>query len=76
MIQRFKVTYDPSHKILKTFLGTTYENPKQINQMALKDWITLAHECRIVLNDWPMWQEYRDQRFHDLLQALRSLIEL
>lgn len=62
LIQRFKVTYDLFHKILKTYLGITYENPKQINQMTFKDWITLAHERGIALNDWSMWQEYRDQR--------------
>jgi nucleotidyltransferase substrate binding protein (TIGR01987 family) len=62
LIQRFKVTYDLSHKILKTYLGTTYENPQQVNQMVFKDWITLAHERGLVLNDWSMWQEFRDQR--------------
>jgi nucleotidyltransferase substrate binding protein (TIGR01987 family) len=62
LIQRFKVTYDLSHRILKTFIGTTYENPKQINQMVFKDWITLAHERGIVLNDWSLWREYREQR--------------
>jgi nucleotidyltransferase substrate binding protein (TIGR01987 family) len=66
VIHRFKVTYDLSHKILKTYLGVISENPKQINQMAFQNWITLAHESGIILNDWPMWQRYRDQRSRTL----------
>ena len=66
VIHRFKVTYDLSHKILKTYLGVISENPKQINQMAFQNWITLAHESGIILNDWSMWQKYRDQRSRTL----------
>ena len=62
LIHRFKVAYDLSHKILKRHLNESEENDKHISQMTFQELITEAHQRGIVLNGWPEWQLYREQR--------------
>ena len=62
LIHRFKVAYDLSHKILKNHLNESRKNDKQISQMTFQFLITEAHQRGILLNGWPEWQLYREQR--------------
>lgn len=62
LIHRFKVAYDLSHKILKSYLNKNTENHKHISQITFQYLITEAHQRGIVFNGWSDWQLYREQR--------------
>jgi hypothetical protein len=47
---------------LKSHLNESRKNDKQISQMTFQELITEAHQRGIVLNGWPEWQLYREQR--------------
>jgi nucleotidyltransferase substrate binding protein, HI0074 family len=62
LIQRFKFTYEISHKMLKRFLEMTSPNPDVFDAMNFQDLIRSGNERGLLLGDWPRWRGYRDMR--------------
>jgi nucleotidyltransferase substrate binding protein (TIGR01987 family) len=61
-IQRFKFTYEVSHKMLKRFLQATSASPAVIDTMPFQDLIRSGSERGLLLNGWPRWKDYRTAR--------------
>lgn len=62
LIQRFKFTYEISHKMLRRFLELTSANPAEFDGMAFQDMIRMGNERGLLLGDWPAWRKYREMR--------------
>ena len=62
LIQRFKFTYEISHKMLRRFLELTSANPAEFDGMAFQDMIRTGNERGLLLGDWPAWRKYREMR--------------
>ena len=62
LIQRFKFTYEISHKMLRRFLELTSANPAEFDGMAFQDMIRTGNERGLLLGDWPAWRKYREIR--------------
>ena len=62
LIQRFKFTYEISHKTLKRYLELVSPSPKIYDAMPFADLIRSGNEQGLLLNDWPQWKLYRDIR--------------
>jgi len=62
LIQRFKFTYEVSHKTLKRYLEAVSPTPEIYDAMAFADLIRSANEQGLLLSDWQQWKRYRDMR--------------
>ena len=62
LIQRFELTYEISHKMLRRFLELTSANPAEFDGMAFQDMIRTGNERGLLLGDWPAWRKYREMR--------------
>jgi nucleotidyltransferase substrate binding protein (TIGR01987 family) len=62
LIQRFKFTYEVSHKILKRYLELVSATPEIYDAMPFADIIRSGNEQGLLLNDWSRWKFYRDMR--------------
>ena len=62
LIQRFKFTYEISHKILKRYLENAPADPTQFDLMSFQDIIRTANEQNLLLGNWADWKQYRDMR--------------
>lgn len=62
LIQRFKFTYEISHKILKRYLENAPADPTQFDLMSFQDIIRTANEQNLLLGNWTDWKQYRDMR--------------
>lgn len=62
LIQRFELTYEISHKMLKRYLEYTSANPSQFDLMSFQDLIRTANEQNLLLGNWLDWKQYRDMR--------------
>lgn len=62
LIQRFEFTYDLAHKMLRRYLAMGDANPDAVAQMSFPTLIRTANERGLLLNEWPRWKGYRDDR--------------
>lgn len=62
LIQRFKFSYEISHKMLKRHLEAVSPNPGQFDGMAFADLIRSGNEQGLLLGDWSKWRRYREMR--------------
>ncbi len=62
LIQRFEFTYDLAHKMLRRYLAAGDANPDAVAQMSFPTLIRTANERGLLLNEWPRWKGYRDDR--------------
>jgi len=62
LIQRFKFTYEVSHKILRRYLEASAANPTEFDTADFQYLIRTANEQGLLLGDWPQWRTYRDMR--------------
>lgn len=61
-IQRFKFSYDLSHKLLKRYLEITSTNPTEVDAFAFQDLIRSGNAQGLLLHDWKRWKNYRNAR--------------
>lgn len=62
LLQRFKRTYEISHKILKRYLEMTSATSEQFDTMPFQDLIRTGNEAGLLRSDWPTWRRYRELR--------------
>ena len=62
LIQRFELSYEISHKMLKRHLEAVSPTPEQFDAMAFADLIRSANEQGLLLGDWSSWKIYREMR--------------
>lgn len=62
LVQRFKLTYELGHRILKRCLEYASANPGQFDKMTFQELIRTANEQELLLNDWSGWREFREMR--------------
>ncbi|MFL5254130.1 MAG: HI0074 family nucleotidyltransferase substrate-binding subunit [Rhodopila sp.] len=62
LIQRFEVTYELCHRMLRRFIRETSASPEAVDQMAFQDLIQTANQQGLLRSDWPVWHRYRDLR--------------
>ena len=62
MIQCFKFTYEPSHKMLKRYLEETTANPEEFDLSTFQNLIRTGNEKKLLRSDWRRWKDYRQAR--------------
>ena len=62
LIQRFEVTYELSHKMLKRYLESVSPTPEHYDSMSFADLIRSGNEQSLLLGDWSAWKTYREMR--------------
>jgi len=62
LIQRYKFTYEISHKMLKRHLEMTSPNPEIFDAMPFADLIRTGKELSILKSDWSAWKLFREMR--------------
>jgi nucleotidyltransferase substrate binding protein (TIGR01987 family) len=62
LIQRFKFTYELSHKMLRRYLKETAASPEEIERMPFADLIRTANAQGLLRGDWPAWRRFREMR--------------
>ena len=62
LIQRFKFTYELSHKLLKRFLENSSDDPAEYDRMTFQELIRIGNERGLLLNGWSAWREFRGMR--------------
>ncbi len=62
LIQRFEFTYDLGHRMLRRYLVESSGTALTIEQMSFPTLIRTASEQGLLLNEWPQWKAYRDDR--------------
>ena len=62
VIQRFKYTYELSHKMLRRFLELTEPNPDMFDEITFQSLIRLGSERGLLVNGWDVWRNFRDAR--------------
>lgn len=62
LIQRFKISYELAHKMLKRYLEASAANQAEFDQADFYYLIRSANEHGLLLGDWPQWLRYRDMR--------------
>jgi nucleotidyltransferase substrate binding protein (TIGR01987 family) len=62
LIQRFELTYEISHKMLKRYLEFASPTPDQYDEMMFQDLIRSGNEQGLLRVAWPDWKRYRDMR--------------
>lgn len=62
LIQRFEFTYDLAVKTLRRYLVATGPSAQPILEMSYPTLIRTADEAGLVLNGWPRWGQYREDR--------------
>ncbi len=62
LIQRFELTYELSHRMLRRYLRLIAASPDIHGQMPFQDLIRTANEQGMLRGDWPAWRRYRDMR--------------
>lgn len=81
LIQRFEITYEISHKMLKRYLEMASATPEQFDGMPFQDVIRSGNEQGLLLSDWPRWRTFRDMRSktshtYDEAKALEVVAEI
>jgi nucleotidyltransferase substrate binding protein (TIGR01987 family) len=61
-IQAFGFTYELCWKMLKRYLEATLPNADEVDQMSFPTLIRTASEHGLLLSDWSVWKEYRQER--------------
>lgn len=62
LIQRFKITYELAHKMLKRYLEASAANPVEFDQADFHYLIRSASEQGLLFGDWVQWRRYRNMR--------------
>ncbi len=62
LIQRFKFTYELTHKLLKRYLESVPPSPGEFDVADFQYLIRSGNEQDLLLSDWPTWRKYRDMR--------------
>jgi nucleotidyltransferase substrate binding protein (TIGR01987 family) len=62
LIQRFEITYELCHRVLRRFIRQTAASPEEVDRMAFQDLIRTANQRGLLPGDWPAWHRYRDSR--------------
>jgi len=61
-IQRFELTYELSHKMLKRHLEMTAASPSDIDHMTFQTLIRTGFEQGLLQQSWDHWKTYRTAR--------------
>lgn len=62
LIQRFKFTYELSHRMLRRYLRHVAASLEEFDRMPFQDLIRSGNEQGLLLSDWPAWRRFRDMR--------------
>ena len=62
LIQRYKFTYEISHKMLKRYLEMTAANPEAFDALPFADLIRTGNEQSLLKSDWSAWKIFREMR--------------
>src|SRR5437667_12789823 len=62
LIQRFELTYELSHRMLRRYLKETAASPDEIDRMPFADLIRAGNAQGLLRSDWPAWRRFREMR--------------
>ncbi len=62
LIQRFELTYELSHKMLKRYLESASASPSEFDGAEFSYLIRTANEQGLLLGNWSDWKKFRDMR--------------
>ena len=62
LIQRFELTYELSHKMLRRYLKETAASPDEIERMPFADLIRTGNAQGLLREGWPAWRRFREMR--------------
>jgi len=62
LIQRFEVTYEQSHKMLRRYLRMTSGSPDEYADADFQFVIRSGNERGLLLGEWADWKKYRELR--------------
>ena len=62
LIQRYKFSYDISHKILKSHMELSSANSEIYDAMQFSQLIRSANEMSLLKSDWSQWKIFREMR--------------
>lgn len=61
-IQRFKYSYELTHKMIKRYLEITESSSEEIDQMSFANLIRTGAEKGLLKSSWDVWSVYRQAR--------------
>ncbi len=62
LVQRFEITYELSHKMLKRVLEIHSPSPEEIDHVTFADLIRTGNEQGLLKSDWSAWRTFREMR--------------
>ena len=62
LIQRFELTYELSHKLLRRYLSAVAPSPEQVHSLTFQDLIRAGSDQGLLRGDWPRWRTFREMR--------------
>ena len=62
LIQRFELTYELSHKLLRRYLKETTASPDEIERMPFADLIRTGNAQGLLGSNWQAWRRFREMR--------------
>ena len=62
LIQRFELTYEQCHKMLRRYLDGIAPTPGTYTGADFQEIIRSANRAGMLLGDWPRWRAYRQMR--------------
>jgi nucleotidyltransferase substrate binding protein (TIGR01987 family) len=62
LIQRFGLTYELSHKMLRRYLKETAASPDEVDHMPFADLIRAGNAQGLLRSGWPTWRRFREMR--------------
>ncbi|TAD91008.1 MAG: nucleotidyltransferase [Alphaproteobacteria bacterium] len=60
LIQRFELTYELSHKLIRRVLADRAANRDDVMGLSFQGLIRLASDQGLISGDWPQWKQYRE----------------
>jgi nucleotidyltransferase substrate binding protein (TIGR01987 family) len=62
LIQRFKFTYDLSHRVLRRYLSDHAGSPDEIAGLSFADLIRAGNAASLLRGEWSVWRRFREMR--------------
>jgi nucleotidyltransferase substrate binding protein (TIGR01987 family) len=62
LIQRFKFTYELSHRMLRRYLKEIVASPEEIDRLPFADLIRASNAQGLLQSEWPAWRRFREMR--------------
>ena len=62
LIQRFELTYELSHRMLKRYLRDSAASLDEFDRLSFADLIRTGNAQGLLHADWPAWRRFREMR--------------